>query len=128
MSNNEISGNESLTLQILQLKAERIKLEEGISQSFNDLAQVIFNPARATKEKPSEEQDGKRNWINFSKIVLNMGTDYIIEQRFGKRQKFNDFLTSIMIELISIPLINKGIINIIAGIDRSLFGEYEHTD
>ncbi|MBN2237005.1 MAG: hypothetical protein JW729_05565 [Bacteroidales bacterium] len=124
MSNNQISGNESLTQQILQMKAERAKLEEGLNQSFGELTHVFFDPSDTTKEKPDEEKDGKRILINFSKIALNMGTDYIIEQSFGKRKKFSDFLTSIMIELVSIPLINKGISKIFAGIDRSLFGEY----
>lgn len=123
MSNNQISGNESLTQQILQMKAERAQLEEGLNQSFGELTHVFFDSSDTKKEK-NDEKDGKRILINFSKIALNMGTDYIIEQSFGKRKKFSDFLTSVMIELLSIPLINKGISKIFAGIDRSLFGEY----
>lgn len=127
MSNNQISGNESLTKQIQQLKAERAKIEDGLNQSFGELKHVFFDPIEMAKEKTDEVKDGKRILINFSKIAVNKGTDYIIEHNFGQRQNFSNFLTSVMIELVSIPLINKGISKIFAGIDRSLFGEYDNN-
>ncbi|MFO7868734.1 MAG: hypothetical protein R6U95_05495 [Bacteroidales bacterium] len=120
MSTNEISDNTSLTEQILQLKAERTKLEEGLSQSFSDIKQTVFNPSKTNKD---EEQNGKRDVINLSKIVVNMGTDYIIEQNFGKKQNFSDFFASSVMELISVPLISKGIESLFAEIDESLSEE-----
>jgi hypothetical protein len=128
MGKIEVTGNESLTEQISQLKAERADHEEAISKSFNDLKQLIFYPARSISADENGQRDGKRELINLSKVVLNMGTDYIIEQSFGKRQKLNDFFTSVMIELVSIPLISRGITKIFTGIDKHIFGEKEFTD
>jgi hypothetical protein len=127
MGNKEITGSESLLLHISQLKAERTSHEEELTQSFNELTQLIFNPTIAKKEEPSEEQNGRRDLINLSKIVLNMGTNYIIEQNFGKRQKFCDFLTDVLIEVITIPLINSSVSKLLSGIDKQLFGKTEST-
>jgi hypothetical protein len=128
MSNREITGSESLTLQILQLKEERTIHEEELSRTFNELKQLIFNPGLTVMEKRFEHQDRKRDLINLSKVVLNMGTDFIIEQSFGRRQKFRAFLTSIMMELASSPLINKKISKLFSGINRSLFGNEESIE
>ncbi|MBN2807112.1 MAG: hypothetical protein JXR22_10680 [Prolixibacteraceae bacterium] len=123
-----ITGSESLSRQISQLKAERAAQEEALTQSFNDLKQLIFYPAKNIKIYSNNLPSRKRELINLSKIVLNMGTDYILEQSFGKRQKLNDFLTAVMIELISIPLINRGITKLFTGIDKYLFGETASND
>jgi hypothetical protein len=127
MSNNEFPDKISLTEQILQLKAERTMIEKGLNQSFNDIKHTIINPTKTSKAESKGES--KRDLINLSKIVLNMGTDYIIEQNFGKKQNFSDFLASCVMEVISTPLINKGIESLFAGFDGSLSEEEsKHTD
>lgn len=128
MGKTEITGSESLLEQISLLKAARTEQEEALTQSFNDLTLLVFNPAKAIMAESNEKQSGKRELINISKIILNMGTDYIIEQSFGKRQKLKNFLSSVMIELISIPLINSGITNFFAAVDKHLFKDDDSSD
>lgn len=128
MSNKEISDNESLTFQISLLKAERTGCEEVLNRTFNELTQLIFNPILTAKEERFEQQDRKRDLLNLSKIILNMGTDYVIEQSFGRRQNFRAFLTSIMVEIASTPLISRNITKLFSGIDRSLFGKVQSID
>lgn len=126
MENREISGSVTLALQITLLKAERMGCEEALDRSFNELTQLIFNPVLTLKEVRFEQQDRKRDLLNLTKMVLNMGTDYLIEQSFGKRQKFREFLTSIMVELASTPLISKNITKIVAKISNQFIGEKEN--
>ena len=128
MINNGISDSESLSMQIAQLKADRTGLEEELNRSFNEITQLIFKPAIIIHDKPADKPGVKRDLINLSKIVLNRGTNYIIEQRFGKPQKMSDFLTSLVLELITVPLINKSVNNLFSGIDRYLFEETECVD
>jgi len=128
MSNKEISDNESLTFQISLLKAERTGCEEVLNRTFNELTQLFFNPILTAKEERFEQQDRKRDLLNLSKIILNMGTDYVIEQSFGRRQNFRAFLTSIMVEIASTPLISRNITKLFSGIDRSLFGKVQSID
>lgn len=125
MGNKNITGSESLALQISQLKAERTSHEEALALSFNELTQVFFNPVRTIRSKRNQKKNGKRDLINLSKIIVNLGTDYLIEQTFGKRQKLSNFLTAVAVELISVPLINSMVTKIFAGIDQHLFGESE---
>lgn len=123
MNYNEISGSIALKRQILQLKAEKSASEQMLTQSFGEFTQIIFKPAKGKTKELNKEQGLKRDLINLSKAILNIGTNFIIEYNFGKRQKLNVLLTTIMVELVSIPLINKSITKLFAGIDRHLFGE-----
>lgn len=118
MSNIKISGSSSLEWHISQLKAERETREKALSQSFNDLVQFIFNPGKSSKPAESGKKDIKRDLINFSKVVVNQVSDYIIEQRFGRPQKKGDLYASILIELFSIPLMQKSITKLFPGISR----------
>ena len=128
MENIEISGSVTLTLQIMLLKAEKSAKEVEINQTFKELTQLLFSPSYSIKETLYEPRNGRRELIDLTKIVLNMGTDYIIEQKFGKRQKFRDFLASIMVELVSTPLINRNITKLFTGINKQLFGKAESIE
>jgi hypothetical protein len=128
MSNNEIVGINALKRQISHLKAERSASEEVLTQSFGEMTQLIFKPAKTIKNELSKKQGIKRDLISLSKVILNLGTNYLIERSFGRRQKLNVLLTTIMVELVSIPLINKGITKLFTGIDRHIFGETESTN
>jgi hypothetical protein len=128
MEDIEISGSVTLTLKIQLLKAEKSAKEVEISQTFKELTQLIFNPLYSAKEIIVEPRNGRRELIDLTKIVLNMGTDYIIEQSFGKRQKFRHFLASIMVEIVSTPLINRNISKLFSGINKQLFEKTENID
>lgn len=119
MSNSKISDVETLKLQISQLKAQKKGDEVELHQSFSQLTQLFFNPASNANEEHSKKHKTKRNIINLSKIILNMGTDYLIEQNFGKPQKWGDFVTALAIRLISLPMIHNGIIKIFSEINDS---------
>jgi hypothetical protein len=127
MENRIIADSESLTLKILQLKAERSAQEVEFNQHIKELTQ-LFNPALTVREERFEQQDRKRDLINLTKTILNMGTDYIVEQSFGRQQRFRAFLSSIMIELVSTPLINKNITKLFSGITKKLFGKTEENE
>jgi hypothetical protein len=128
MDYKEITSGKSLQMQISQLKADRKAHEEGLSKSFNELTQLIFHPVHTAEEERFEKQNRKRDLMELSKTVLNMGTDYIIEQSFGRRQKFQSFLTSIMVEIVSTPFVSRNITKLFLGIDRHLSEESESTD
>jgi len=125
MGNKDISGSIALKLEILLLKAEKSTQEAALNETFKELTQPIFKPVFAVKEELYEQRDRKRELINLTKLVLNMGTDYIIEQSFGKHQKFRDFLTSIMFEIASTPLINRKITTLFSGLTKHLFRKTE---
>lgn len=125
MGNKGISDSIALKLKILLLKEEKTAQEAGLNEIFKELTQPIFKPVYALKEERYEQRDRKREFIDLTKLVLNMGTDYIIEQSFGKHQKFKDFLASIMVELVSTPLINRNITKLFYGINNRLFGKKE---
>lgn len=127
MGNKNITDSESLALQISQLKAERTSHEEALALSFNELTQVFFNPVRTIISQSHEKKNRKREFINISKIIVNLGSDYLIEQTFGKRQKLSNFLTAVAVELISVPLINSMVTKIFAGIDQNIFGDSEEV-
>jgi hypothetical protein len=116
MENIDISQKTKLQLQILQLKAEKSSQEEALNQSFKELTHLIFIPDPMKKEINNESRDNKRALINLSKMIINKSTNYIIEQKFGHKHSFNDFLTSMFIELISTPYINQKIVKIFSGI------------
>jgi len=128
MENREISGSTTLALQIILLKAEKSEREVEFNQELKELKQLFFNPAFIVKDAIYEQQDGKRELLNLSKLILNMGTDYILEQSFGRRQNFRHFLGSIMIELASTPLINRNITKLFSGINKRFFRKAEYID
>jgi hypothetical protein len=123
MNSNEISGIETLNRQISLLKAEKIGREAELNQSFNELTQLIFNPVQNIPEGHCKKHKNKRELINLSKAILNRGTDYVIEQSFGKRQKLRGLLTSIIFEMVSNPLINGNIATFFSRTYNKLFGE-----
>jgi hypothetical protein len=125
MENMEISGSTTLALKILLLKAEKSAQEAEFNQTLKELKQLFFNPAFIIKDSKYEQPDRKRELLNLSKLLLNMGTDYVIEQSFGKRQNFRDFLGSIMFEIVSTPLINRNITKLFMGLNKQLFGKSE---
>lgn len=117
MENIDISATAALQLKILQLKAEKTNLEKTLNQAFKEFTYMLFVPAAIKNEVDAEtpETDNKA-LLNLSQKVLNMSTDYILEQKFGKKRPFNDFLTSMFFELISTPYVNQKIIEIFSGI------------
>lgn len=120
MSNNKISDIETLELQISQLKAKKTEYEEELRQSFDLLTQQLINPVyKNTSIENDENNHYKRHFINFSKIVINMGTDYLIEQNFGKKQNLGEFLTNSALRLISIPFIKNGFIQFFSEISNT---------
>ena len=119
MSNSKISDVETLKLQISQLKAQKTDHEVELQQSFSQLTQLFFNPASNANEEHSKKHKTKRNIINLSKIILNMGTDFLIEQTFGKRQKWGTFATSVGLKLLSTPMIHNGIIKLFTEISET---------
>lgn len=113
MSHSKISDVETLKLQILQLRGQKAGHEEELHQSYSQLTQLFINPnSKNANEGQSKKHKTKRNIINLSKIIVNMGTDYLIEQTFGKRQKWGTFATSVGLKLLSIPMIHNGIIQL----------------
>jgi hypothetical protein len=120
MSNSKISDVETLKLQISQLKAQKKGDEVELHQSFSQLTQLVFNPASNNANgEHSKKHKTKRNIINLSKIILNMGTDFLIEQTFGKRQKWGTFATSVGLKLLSTPMIHNGIIKLFTEISET---------
>ena len=109
MENVQILGSTELQMQILQLKAKKSNNETELSQSFKELTQLFSIPKPAEKEAANEVHDSKRAFINLSKMVVNKATNYAIEQKFGQKRSFNDFLASMAIDLLATPFINKKI-------------------
>ncbi len=123
-----ITGSDSLAIQILKLKTEKSAQEAEFNQSINDLKQFLFNPAIPEKDSLYEKNDKKREFIDLTKIVLNRVTDFSIEQTFGRRRKFRDFLISTMLELASTPIISRNIAALFAGMNMRFFTSKEIND
>ncbi|MFA9390176.1 MAG: hypothetical protein ACERKD_10230 [Prolixibacteraceae bacterium] len=126
MENIEMSQRAELQLKIKQLKAEKTNSEEILNHSFEELTKLIFIPApKKEKSNSKSPQNNKRAILNLSKRVLNKSTNYILEQKFGEKRPFNDFLTEMFVEFISTPFINQKIAEIFSGISDEVFDETE---
>lgn len=129
MENIDISYRAELQLQILQLKAEQSNHVEAISQSFNDLTQNLFVPAILNKKAKSETSDDHSNGIlDVSKLVVNSLINYLLEQKFGTKRSFNDFIASMFIEIISAPFVNQKIVELFSEIGDQVFNETDENN
>lgn len=110
MGKKEISGSAELEKQILQMNTQRSIREAELNQSFKELKKTFFIPTSIKKENSKEEpQDDKRDLLNLSKMMINKSTDYVLEQNFGQKRSFVDFFTSMIVEILLSPFINKKI-------------------
>lgn len=128
MEKIEILSSTDLRLQILLMKAERANQEKELDKSVKGLTQLLFIPSSMKKDLDNEPQTNKRALLNISKTLINRSTDYIVEQKFGTKHNFNDFLASMFFELISIPLISNKITEMFSQINDNVFNGDESDD
>ena len=128
MENIDLSGSAELKLQISLLKAEKSNQATALNQSLKELTHLLFINDSMKEETNDEPQSDKRVILNLSKMVLNKSTDYIIEQNFGQKRNFSDFLTSMFVELVLSPFINEKIRAFIIEISNQVFDESEEND
>lgn len=128
MENIDISQRAKLQLQILQMKTEKSNREDALNQSFSELKHLIFVPAPSTRKIDNEPPDNKRALLNLTKTVINRTTDYVVEQKFGEKRSFNEFLTAMFIEIVSAPYINRKIVEIFSEIRDQIFDESDENN
>lgn len=109
MSNAEITGIASLQLEIVRLKAEKLRQKMVLNQNFKDLTKHIFDPVTIVKDVISHQLVGKRDLLDFAKLAVNMGINFIIERKFGKPKTFKEFLTTLAIAFASTNFFDKNI-------------------
>jgi hypothetical protein len=122
MENSGISTYTELKLRIIHLKSEKAKQEEELKQSFKAFANSI-NPVSIVKESIHELARDKEVQVDLTKIVLNIGTNLIINKILGRDHSIKDFLSSLLIEKISGFLENKNVSQIVTGISNLLHKE-----
>lgn len=130
MENTDLSQRAELQLQIMQLKNEKVNMEQSLNQSFNELTHLLFIPAPKNNKKTNDgtSNDNEKALLNLAKLVVNGSTDYMLEQKFGTKRAFNDFLTFMFIEIISAPYVNQKIVEIFSGISDQVFNDTEENN
>ncbi len=117
MKEYEISTYTDLCLRIQKLKAEKYTQEEELQRSFKALIYSL-DPISIVKE--SLHNLAKDNIVqsDLAKVGLNIGTNFIIDQVLGRYRSIKGFISSVLVEKISIPWVNNNaskIISVISG-------------
>lgn len=117
MDNTNITTHAALISRIRFLRAEKIRQEAELKQRFNDTLSLL-NPVSIVKDSLHELAENKQVQFDVAKVALNMGTNLVIDQVFGKYRSIKGFLSSVLLEKMSDRFINTNTLKIF-----SIFGK-----
>lgn len=106
MNTIPITSHASLQVRINELKRERSTQEERLKYAFQAFAHT-HSPLSIIKGSVKGLTQDKELRTDMVKAGLNLGTDFIIERLLGRSRSVKGFLSSILVENLSTPLINK---------------------
>ena len=117
METTNITSYDDLVLHIMHLKVEKFKQEEALKNTFMNFISSLYPVSiiKATIHKLAEDKEVQ---LDITKVGLNMGTNLIIDQIFGKNRSIKGFLSSILIEKFSNSLINNNTSKIMSIISK----------
>lgn len=106
MDNINITSYDDLVLHIMHLKVEQFKQEEELKHTFQDFISTLY-PSSIVKATLHKLATDKEVQFDLTKVGLNMGTNLIIDQIFGKNRSIKGFLSSALIEKFTSSFINN---------------------
>ena len=118
MRNKEILNHAELSLRIMELKSEVLLQQDNLKYTFKGL--FTLNPISIVKESIHELAKDKEVQFDLTKVGLNLGADFLINQVLGRNRSIKGFLSSVLLEKLSNTFINKNASGIISGISKLL--------
>lgn len=122
MENIDVYDHASLILRIKQLKTDKKTQEDELQIRFSEFMGTL-NPLAIVKGSLRELAGDKEIQFDLAKVALNIGSNLIIDQVFGKYRSIKGFFSSVLFENISNSLINNSTVKIF-----SLFKKKKITD
>lgn len=119
MQNKEILNHSELSLCIMQLKSDILLQEDELKHTFKGFL-FTLNPISIVKDSIHELARDKEVQFDLTKVGLNLGTNFLIEQVLGRNRSIKGFLSSVLVEKFSNTFINKNASGIISGISKFL--------
>ena len=114
MEHPAILNHATLKVRINELKVERSMQEDALKDSLKAFA-VTLNPLSILKGSVQGFSKDKELRTDILKAGLNLGTDFIIEKVLGRSRSVKGFLSSILVEKLSAPFINKIVMKLFSG-------------
>lgn len=119
MKSKEILNHAELSLRIMQLKSEILLQEDELKYKFKELL-VTLSPMSIVKESIHDLATDKEVQFDLTKVGLNAGANFLIDQVLGRNRSIKGFLSSFIVEKIANTLINKNASGIVSGISKLL--------
>ncbi len=113
MENIDIYDHATLLIRIRQLRADKKIQEEELKCRFSEFVDTL-NPLAIVKGSLHDLASDKEIQFDLAKVALNMGSNLIIDQVFGKYRSIKGFFSSVLVENISNGFINSGAIKILS--------------
>ncbi|MGB4843171.1 MAG: hypothetical protein WBP16_01760 [Ferruginibacter sp.] len=107
-NNSNITDHTTLTQRIVQLREDKKIQEEELKQSVNTALSTL-NPLIMLKQSLHEFVQDKEVKSDIVKAGLNLGANLVIDKSLGKYKSIKGFLSSVLVESISTPLIYSGL-------------------
>ena len=112
MKKIDIYDHATLIVHIQQVKIIKQQQEDELKTCFSDFVDTL-NPMSIIKNSFHELVTDKEVLSDITKVALNMGSNLLIDQVFGKYRSIKGFLKSIVFEKISTAVINSNIIQLL---------------
>lgn len=119
MQKKEILNHAELSLHIMQLKSDIALQEDELKHTFKSFL-FTLNPVSIVKDSIHELAKDKEVQFDLTKVGLNVGANFLIDQLLGRNRSIKGFLSSVLIEKFSNTFINKNASGIISGITKLL--------
>lgn len=107
-NNSNISGHAQLSQRILELREEKQNQEAELKQKINTAVDSL-NPLYMLKQSLHEFVEDKNVKTDLLKAGVNIGANLIIDKSLGKYKSIKGFLSSVLVENISTPVIYSGL-------------------
>jgi hypothetical protein len=119
MQNKNITNHAELLLRIMELKSEIVFEKSELNNKFKQFLYNL-NPISIVKDSIHELARDKEIQFDLTKVGLNVGANFLIDQILGRNKSIKGFLSSVLIEKFSNTFINKNASGIISGISKFL--------
>jgi hypothetical protein len=113
MENRQINSYTELIWHISLLKEENIKQEEELKHKIKDFAYSL-NPLNIIKNSLHKLTEDKEVQLDLTQVILNYGSNFIIEKIFGNKRHIGSYLTKALIERLTSWLIKNNLPDIVS--------------
>ncbi len=119
MENKKILNHTELSMCIMQLKSDILLQEDELKHKFKEFL-FTLNPISIVKDSIHQLARDKEVQFDLTKVGLNVGANFLIDQVLGRNRSIKGFLSSLLVEKFSNTFINKNASGIISGISKLL--------